>query len=155
MAQSSPLALYIDRRLRERDEPVYDFTRRVGINTSGFYKLLRGDHATPSQHTLEKIAGGLGMTAAELLRAVDGDNSIDPIEQAIRERAAEMREVVQGAPRAFWAAIIKATFDRAIESARDMAQLVAVSAPEKLAVSAPNGTLAQGKHASDDQLGVC
>ena len=161
MPEPSPLARYIDDRLEARGEPIYDFTRRTQINTSGFYKLLRGEYATPSHRTLEKIAHGLGMTAAELLAAAEDDDGADEIEQAIRQRTAEMREVVQDVPRAYWAAIIKAIFDRALDSARDMTQLLRaaelppVSASPEPRVSASLTPLTPVKNGRDDQLGVC
>jgi transcriptional regulator with XRE-family HTH domain len=74
MQDPSPLARYIADRLQERHESADHFARRVGINPSGLYQLLRGTKGLPQQRTLSKIAGGLGMSAAELLAAVDGVN---------------------------------------------------------------------------------
>lgn len=124
----TPLALYLERRLQERGETPEEFAERVGINPSGLYKLLRGAYKSPSQASLVKIARGLGMTAGELLSAVEAKDEDDPIERAIRQRTAEMREAVQGVPRPFWPAIIQKTFDRAIEGAKDMAQMAHVLA---------------------------
>lgn len=63
------------------------------------------------------------MSAAELLSAVEARDDTDPVEQAIRQRTAEMREVLRDVPRPFWPSVIKSTFDRAIDGARDMAEL--------------------------------
>jgi hypothetical protein len=110
------------------------------------YQIIRGEKPNVRQGTIGKIGTGLGMTAAELLAAVaanDGQSAeTDPIEAAIRSRAAEMRDAVQGVPRAMWATIIRATFDTAIDGARNMAQLLAdvavppVSVPGEPRVSA-------------------
>lgn len=160
MARPSPLARYIDDRLIERVETVDDFARRVGINSSGLYKLLRGAYAAPQQRTLAKIAGGLGMSVAELLTAVEAEREMDPIERAIRQRVPEMREAVQGAPRAFWPSIIKSIFDHAIDDLRDTAQIVSaaalapVSGAEKGGVSATSGDLTRAADGSDGQLPV-
>jgi transcriptional regulator with XRE-family HTH domain len=75
MAKRGPRAQYILDRLNERLETPDEFARRVGINSSGFYKLLRGEYAEPRQATLDKIASGIGMTPAELLVAVRGGSS--------------------------------------------------------------------------------
>jgi transcriptional regulator with XRE-family HTH domain len=123
MAHPSVLAQYVADRLAERHENPDEFARRIGINSSGLYKLLRGAYGAPSQRTLEKIAAGLGMSAAELLAAADPQTEVDPVEQAIRQRASEMREVLRDIPRPFWSPVVKSTFDRAIEGARDMAEL--------------------------------
>lgn len=119
----SLLAQYLAYRLAERHESTDEFARRIGINASGLYKLLRGAHGQVAQPTLEKIAGGLGMSAAELLAATDAQHDTDPVELAIRQRTSEMREVLRDIPRPFWPAVIKSTFDRAIDGARDMADL--------------------------------
>ena len=74
MQEPSPLAQYITARLAERHESADKFARCIGVNTSGFYKLLRGAYGAPQQGTLEKIAAGLGMSAAELLSRVDDQN---------------------------------------------------------------------------------
>lgn len=125
MAARTRLAQYLTDAISARGETTEQFAQRAGVNSSGLYKLLRGEYAQPRQGTIEKIAIALNMTAGELLRAADAEDEPDPIEAAIRTRIAEMREAVHGTPRQFWAAIIKATFDRAIDGARDMAQLLA------------------------------
>jgi len=159
MAHPSPLARYIGGCLTDRGESPDDFAGRVGINSSGLYKLLRGVYAAPQQRTLEKIAGGLGMSAAELLAAADAENEPDLIKQAILQRVPEMREAVEGAPRVFWPIIIKSLFDRAIEGARDMAQLaIAAEAPvsgsDQHGVSASDTEQTRGESASDGGLAL-
>lgn len=138
MARPSLLAEYLSGRLAQRGESADEFARRVGINASGLYKLLRGAYVAPSQSTLEKIAAGLGMSAAELLAAAEAQTETDPVEQAIRQRAAEMREVLRDIPRAFWSPVIKSTFDRALDGARDMAELI-VNPPSRPPVSRSSG----------------
>jgi transcriptional regulator with XRE-family HTH domain len=71
MQSPSALAQYISERLGERHESADQFARRIGINASGFYRFLRGAAGGPQHRTLEKIAGGLDMSAAKLLAAVD------------------------------------------------------------------------------------
>lgn len=79
MAQPSPLAQYISARLRERHESADEFARRIGVNASGLYRLLRGGHAAPQHRTLEKIAHGLDMSASQLLAAAETrDEMVDP-----------------------------------------------------------------------------
>lgn len=75
MATRTALAQYLLDRLNERMETPDEFAKRIGINSSGFYKLLRGEYAEPRQATLDKIASGIGMTPAELLVAVRGGSS--------------------------------------------------------------------------------
>lgn len=158
MAQPSALARYLGDVLAERGESPEDFARRIGINFSGFYRFLRGTYRGPQQRTMEKIAAGLGMSVGELLTAVEAeDETDDPIKQAILQRVPEMREAVEGAPRAFWASIIKYTFDRAIDTARDMTELLLVAEPPVSAsaeggVSAPGDDLTAGESRSDPQL---
>jgi transcriptional regulator with XRE-family HTH domain len=123
MADPSPLAEYVTRRLAERHESADQFARRTSINASGFYRFLRGAAGGPQQRTLDKIATGLGMSPSELLAAAEAHDAADPVEQAIRQRTAEMREVLHDIPRPFWPAVIKSTFDRALDGARDMAEL--------------------------------
>ena len=89
------------------------------------------DEASPKN--LKKIAPALGLTYEELLREMgelpplEGDGHIDPIEEEIRRqvrrRTDEMREAVRGTPRAVWATIIRKTFDRAVDVARDLAEM--------------------------------
>ena len=153
MQRPSRLARYVADRLQERDETPDEFAKRIGINTSGLYKLLRGAYSWPQQQTLGKIAGGLGMTDDELMRAANAYGEEDPIEQAIRQRTAEMREILDGTPRAFWPAIVRAIFDGALANARILATLgqPPVSALRKGGVSAPRHELTRG---TDDSKGV-
>jgi len=123
MAHPSLLAQYIADRLAQRHESADEFARRIDVNASGLYKLLRGAYGAPHQRTLDKIAMGLGMSPSQLLAAAEAQTETDPVEQAIRQRAAEMREVLHDIPRPFWPSVIKSTFDRALDGARDMADL--------------------------------
>lgn len=124
MPRPTPLARYVADLLTQRGEMPEEFADRIKINSSGFYKFLRGAYKEPRQANLKKIAEGFGMTVPELLRAVEAQTEDDPFEQAIRQRTPEMREAVRDIPREFWGVIIKSTFDRAIEGARDMASLL-------------------------------
>lgn len=117
------LGVFLQSELQRRDLSPEEFGRRSGLGTSHIYQLIRGQK-TPRQDTLDKIASGFGMGTADLLRAVEAETETDPIEQAIRQRTAEMREAVEGTPRSMWATIIKKTFDRAIDGARDMADML-------------------------------
>jgi transcriptional regulator with XRE-family HTH domain len=159
--QPSPLARYVGDRLAERREGPDDFAHRVGINASGLYKLLRGAYTMPTQRNLDKIAAGLGMSAAELLAAVDPiDDDDDLIKQAILQRVPEMREAVEGAPRVFWASIVKSIFDHAVDDARDTARIVSaaargpVSASPEGGVSGLSAELTRDNDASDGGLAV-
>jgi hypothetical protein len=88
MAQPSPLARYLTEHLAERHVTPDEYARGIGTNASGLYKLLRGAYTAPQQRTLEKIAGGLGMTAGELLEAVEARDEADPVEAAPTSSAA-------------------------------------------------------------------
>lgn len=124
----TPLAKFIDARLIERDQTAEEFAVRVGISPSGLYKFLRGASGTPRHPTLEKIAIGLGMrSAAELLTFTSEPVDEDPLERGVRERLPQMRETLDGIPRVYWGTVISKIFDRAIDTARDMAQLLADS----------------------------
>jgi transcriptional regulator with XRE-family HTH domain len=157
MAQPSPLAQYLSYRLHERHESADEFARRIGVNASGFYRLLRGGHAAPQQRTLEKIAAGLGMTASELLAVVEAQDETDPVERTIRQRTGEMREALNGIPRQFWGTVIKATFDRAIDEARDMARLLLLAEPPvsdavEPPISAADAPQKRGKRGHEGEL---
>ena len=157
--QPSPLARYLSLRLAERHTSPDEFARSVGINASGFYKLLRGAYAAPQQRTLEKIAAGLGLSASELLAAVEARDEIDPLERSLRQRMGEMREALDGIPREFWATVIKATWDRAIDEARDMARLLVLAEPPvsdaaPRRISARSRALTRGNAGPDDGLAL-
>jgi transcriptional regulator with XRE-family HTH domain len=114
---------YLQSELFRRGLSPDEFAHRSGLGTSHIYQIIRSEKR-PRQDTLDKIAVGLGMTTGNLLRAVEAQSEDDPIEQAIRQRVAEMREAVEGTPKTMWATIIRKTFDRAIDGARDMAELL-------------------------------
>lgn len=114
---------YLQSELIRRGLSPDELARRSGLGTSHIYQIIRSEKR-PRQDTLDKIAVGLGMTTGDLLRAVEAQSEDDPIEQAIRQRTAEMREAVRGTPRSMWATIIRKTFDRAIDGARDIAELL-------------------------------
>jgi hypothetical protein len=65
-------------------------------------------------------AAGRLLSDATAARAVEPDL----IEQYIRQGTAQMPAVLVGIPRKMWGPIIKLTFDRAIDGARDMAALL-------------------------------
>jgi transcriptional regulator with XRE-family HTH domain len=86
---------------------------------------------TPSPASCEKIATALGVDLDETL-AIAGHRpprqehvDDDPIEQYIREGTRQMHELLDGIPRVYWPTIVRKAFDRALDGARDMAQLLA------------------------------
>jgi transcriptional regulator with XRE-family HTH domain len=84
---------------------------------------------TPSPASCEKIAAALSLDPDTMLELAGHRHrraplEDDPIEQAIRQGTVQMHDVLADIPRPYWATIIKATFDRAIDGARDMAALV-------------------------------
>lgn len=86
---------------------------------------------TPSPSSCEKIATALGADLDYVLELAGHRRSrtappreTDPLEQYIRQNTAEMYGVLDGIPRPYWPTVIKAVFDRAIDGARDMAQIL-------------------------------
>jgi transcriptional regulator with XRE-family HTH domain len=71
MATRNRLAKFLLLALADRGESPDQFARRVGINSSGFYKFLRGEYAEPRTSTLRKIAAGLNMTLVQLARVTE------------------------------------------------------------------------------------
>jgi len=100
-----------------------------GIPSNALGRWRDGD-GRPTDTNLRKLALALGESYERLAKMCGylPDETVvpeyDPIEQAIRQRTAEMREIVDGIPRQFWPTIIRKTFDRAIDAARDMAELL-------------------------------
>jgi hypothetical protein len=97
----------------------------------------------PSPASCQKIANGLGLDpdyvlelAGHRLAGASSAEPLDELETLIRARTAEMRDAVRDTPREFWATIIKATFDRAIDGARDMAHLLAQAEDRRVLTSA-------------------
>lgn len=105
--------------------------RASGVADAVIRRWINRPLKRPSDANLRKIAPPMGVSYEQLAKMCgylpDGAivRELDPIEAAIRSRADEMREAVEGTPPEFWATIIKATFDRAIDGARDMAHLLA------------------------------
>lgn len=82
MASRSPLAQYILDGIHALGETPEQFAVRIGINSSGFHKFMRGDYREPRQATLDKIAGGLGKAPADLLVAIGKGSADADIEEA-------------------------------------------------------------------------
>lgn len=131
----------------------------------------RDGYGRPTDTNLRKLAPALGQPYESLAKMCGylSDDAVipdyDPIEQAIRQRTAEMRAAVHDTPRQFWPTIINATFDRAIDGARDMAQLLTdflatspeppVSVLRKPRLSAPKRLPKRGNDASGGDLTRC
>jgi transcriptional regulator with XRE-family HTH domain len=154
------LGSYLRDELHRRDLSPEEFGRRSGLGTSHIYQIIRGEKPNVRQATVDRIAKGLSMTSAELLAALNDDPDDDVIEQAIRQRTAEMREAVRDIPRGMWPTVISALFDGAIRSARDMGRLLAardstadsVRDAGEPGVSAPNGRPKFGRADDDKKL---
>lgn len=106
-----------------------ELARRIGMDAAQVGRWRRG-RGFPRPDNLIRVAAVLGVDYEWLLGLAYPEANTeaprpDIIETAIRSRAAEMREAVEGTPQEFWATIIKTTFDRAIDGARDMAYLLA------------------------------
>jgi hypothetical protein len=133
-------------------------------NVSRLAEACDVDIALASRWIAEKIASALGADPDYVLQLAGhrasraGAAEPDLVEQEIRARTAEMRDAVRDVPREFWGTIIKATFDRAIEGARDMAGLLAqiseppVSDPAEGGVSAPGRPLKRDRHDQEPPL---
>ena len=67
------LASLIDRVMRERDWTLTTLARRSGLSTSTLHSWKSGDRATgsrgPSPDKLRQLAGGAGLTVAEVFEA--------------------------------------------------------------------------------------
>lgn len=100
MATPSPLAQWLMRQISALGETPEQFAARIGINPSGLHKLMRGEHKEVRASTLEKIAWGLGMTPADILKATgkSGNEHGDEVDM----RLASMRPVMLRIPRPMW-----------------------------------------------------
>jgi flavin reductase (DIM6/NTAB) family NADH-FMN oxidoreductase RutF len=58
----------LDRQLTERQLSPAEFARRADLSLSHVYQLLRGDRPDPRGTTLRKVASGLGVSEADLMR---------------------------------------------------------------------------------------
>ena len=109
-----------------------ELSRRVEVDAAQVGRWRRG-LGLPRPDNIARLAHVLGVDYEWLMgiafpeTRVAGAQPPDLIETAIRARVDEMRAAVEGTPREFWATIIKATFDRAIDGARDMARLLVAS----------------------------
>jgi DNA-binding Xre family transcriptional regulator len=114
---------YLRGEIDRRAWSINDFARRAHISQSNAYLIVRDGKDDVRQSTFDGIAAALGMAPSELLRAVESPAD-DPVEQAIRWRAPEMRAAVKSVPAPKQATLIMSVFDRAIDAARDMAALL-------------------------------
>lgn len=102
---SRALALFLRRQLEERGETAEQFGKRIGLNSSGIYQILREQRQYVQDRTLDKIAEGLGMTPAEMAVAIGkGTPQDDPEESEVLalwrqlhpDRKPAAREILQG-----------------------------------------------------------
>ena len=152
MAHPSPLAVYVADALARRGETPEEFAHRVGINSSGLYKLLRGVYTAPTHRVLERIAAGLSMSPAELLAAAEPVAEADPVEQLLRERIPEMREALRDIPREFWGPVLKSTLGHAVEGIRDMADLLTGRPRPPVSVGTRRRVRAQSALLTEDEI---
>lgn len=115
MPARSPLAYWLLDQLDARGEKPEQFAVRIGINPSGFHKLLRGEYKEVRNANLEKIASGLGMSSADIVSAVDklsagGKRSRDgEFERDLQARGEWFVSMLRGIPRPFWGSVLAAT----------------------------------------------
>jgi transcriptional regulator with XRE-family HTH domain len=120
---------------------------------------------TPSPTSCEKIAAALGADLDDVLElaghrhrpASDQRGEPDLIEQGIRQGIADMYDVLDGIPRPMWGTVIKLTFSRAVDGARDMARLLSegqsASGPVRSPVEASNKRHNKRRNSHQDEGG--
>lgn len=108
-----------------------EVARRIGSHPTTVSRWRTGEDR-PRPDAVARLADILGVDRMALLRDagyadLDGarTDAPDPLEQYIREGARQMHELLDGIPRVYWPTIVRKAFDRAIDGARDMAQLLA------------------------------
>lgn len=90
----------------------------------------------PSPANLAKLAPVLDVPYEDLMRMCGflpgqaASREQDDIEDDVKARLAEYLTAVRGAPEWAWVAIIKSTFDRAIDDVRDWTQLLPEAPPD-------------------------
>jgi transcriptional regulator with XRE-family HTH domain len=122
MSGRSPLARYLEDRHRERGESPDTFARRAGINSSGYYRFLRGETTSLTERILQRVAATLGMTPGQLLEAAEGPRTPADSEKEVLRRLPEFRAVLEGVPRQFWPVVIRNMLS-AGRGARDLLDL--------------------------------
>lgn len=126
-------------RLRERGA-LARLSEASGI-ASNVIGRWRDGAGRPTDVNLARLAPAIGVPYEELLKMCqylpDGTSipEHDPIEATVRTGTAEMYEAVRDVPKIYWATIIKASLERAIDGARDMAHLLIESDSRRGTVS--------------------
>jgi transcriptional regulator with XRE-family HTH domain len=154
----TPLANYLRDELARRGWSIEEFAKKAGLSLSNAYLIVRDGKDNVRRETFAGIAAALSMTPTELYAAIEPAPA-DPIEQAIRQRTAAMREAVLGTPQAFWPTIIQKTFDRAIDGAKDFAQLLSnppttVTTGDPGSVTTPKPSRKGGASGTDSGLPI-
>lgn len=126
----SALAIFIHRRLAERDESLEHFANRNGINASGLGRFLRGVNRSLHRDTAEKVAIGLGMTHAEMISLAEGEVAYreSPSQAEVLARVPELEEVLRGLPPSLWGTVLRFT----VESTRAFASGLVIESKHAL-----------------------
>lgn len=118
--------------LRERNWTLSQMGRAAGIQPSILSRWLSspaggGSVSRPSPRNLQKLAPVLGLSYEDLMRMCGylpgPPTEPDPLDAYLSETTSEMREVLRGVDRMWWATIVKA-FSRGVDHGRDVAAAI-------------------------------